>query len=144
MTAGAAEVHVRHRRFVLAKLRNRTERAALVGEKRALTKGAANGANDFARDIKWRMSDPLQDFCFQVRNVVRSDKVDEVIGVWFARLLPGTCRNFTGCIASDVVGHTEDDKFHQRPASRRPTWIYCRIVPTNDHRCSQQKTTTTL
>src|SRR5215475_8805160 len=63
MTAGTAEVHVRHRRFILAKLWNRAQRTALVREKRALTERAANGANDFARDINRRTRYPLQNFC---------------------------------------------------------------------------------
>ena len=88
MTAGTAEVHVRHRRSVLAKLGNRAQRTALVGEERALTERAANCANNFARDINRRMGHPLQNFCLQVGNVIRSNEVDEVIGVQVRALHP--------------------------------------------------------
>ena len=144
MTAGTAQVHVRHRRFVLAKLGNRAHRPTLVREKRALAERASNGANDFARDINRRMGDTLQNFWLQVGNVIRGNEIDEVIGVRFACFIPGACRNSAGRIASDDVRHTQHHEFHQRLAGRRATGIYRGIVPTDDHWRRRQHSTATL
>src|SRR5436190_21120480 len=112
MTAGTAQVHVRHRRSVLPKLGNRAQRTALVREKRALTERAANGANDLARDINGRVADTLNNFCFQVGDVIRSNEVDELTGVRFARFSRGACRSVTGRIASEHVWPTGYHECH--------------------------------
>src|ERR1700746_4222257 len=106
MTAATPQVHVGHRRLLVAKFGDRAERTALVGKKRALTERAANSANDFARDINRRMGNSLENFWLQVRNVIRSNEVDKVIGVRFAGFIPGPCRNFTGRIANADVWPT--------------------------------------
>ena len=68
ITAGTAQVNIADWGFVSAELGNRTQRAVLIREKRAVSERAANRTRDLARDVDRGMSYAFKYFRLQVCN----------------------------------------------------------------------------
>src|SRR5437899_11912691 len=144
MTARTTQVYIRNRGFVLSELGDRTQRTGLIREKRALSQRASNGANDPPRDIDRGMCYAFKNFFLQVGNVVGSNKVNKVISVRFARLVPSASGNCARCVISNNIGDTQDHEFHQRLASWCAAAVYSGVIPTHDHRRRRQCAAATL